>query len=142
MKKPVRVYTLNMNCVYVPKHQDYIEQANTVGRSAPLSFVDNGDEPCKAVIDRVAMPIFCVSRAQSKKLGMKTEQINTYIAVDPDLMEHIEVKHKQELETLHRNYIETIDTIKKEYDGISDRICDFIQKPWYNRIWCAITKDI
>ena len=139
--KPVEIFTLNMESVLVPHGQQYIEQFNYQTR---IGFVSeyNGNEPCKVVVNQIEMPIFQISKSIQGKYSMEPTIFDQYFAVDPVLMDAIEVKHNAELDTVYKNLCGVVDEIKADYDRLSDKLCDFYQKSWYKRIWCAITNNI
>lgn len=139
--KPVEVFTLNKESRLVPHEQTYIEQHTYQGVPEFISDY-NGDEPCKAVVNRVEMPIFRISKAIQNKYDTEPTVFDQYFAVDPVLMDAIEVLHNAELDVMYANLNQVIDYIKEDYDRLSDKVCNFYKKPWYKRIWCAITYNI
>jgi hypothetical protein len=139
--KPVEIFTLNKKSKLVPHEQTYIEQ-HYYQRTPEFISAYNGSEPCKAVIGITEMSIFQISKAVQEKYDIEPTVFDQYFAVDPVLMDAIEVKHNAELDTVYKNLCEVIDEIKADYDRLSDKLCDFHKKPWYKRIWCAITNNI
>lgn len=139
--KPVEVFTLNRESVLVPHGQMYIERHYMSFDNGCVSEYD-GVEPFKAVVNRVEMPIFRISECMQDELDIEPTTFNQYFAVDPFLMDAIEVKHRDEIDTINHNWLSTVNLIKADYDRLSDKLCSFYQKPWYKRIWCAITNNI
>lgn len=140
--KPVLIYTLNKEYKQVPRMTDSIEMFR---HEKPDSFLieHSSGVPTEAMVENVVMPIIRISKWETtKKLDLEPIRLDTYIAVEPELLEVLEEKHKAELDIQYCNLNKVIGDVTKLYDEYSDRLIAFYKLPWYKRIWMALRNEI
>ena len=139
MDKPIIVYTLNKEPKLVPSYQNWVDlyRCSLTLPNAEFNFY-NDSKPTDAVINHVRVPIIKFTECYQRKMGIEPERYDTYIAIDPDLMEIISNGHQQECFELQSK----IKFLRETYGNSHDRYRGFKSLPWYKRIWKAITNAI
>ena len=139
MDKPIIVYTLNKESKLVPSYQNWVDlyRCSLTLPNTEFNFY-NECEPTDAVINHVRVPIFKFTECYQRKMGIEPERYDTYVAIDPDLMEIISNEHQQEC----FKFQSTIKYLEEWHSEYYSKYWAFRESPWYNRIWKAITNTI
>lgn len=137
----VLVFKVPVSVELVPDHQGYLEMRHYGSERKP--YVDL-DPVAPMLLDTVKLehwPIrkFSKYHCDPSERGMPIErqnrrQIDTYIAVDPELEKFLAIEYNQKIDEAYRLLnVEKTSRMQREIE-----IDNWWAMPWYKRVWSAL----